>query len=327
LQVDLRDSDVKRITTLLKGLTSQQIKNVINKCVIQDMNFDFSDISKIELYKKEIFDRDGVLEYYTSESVSNVGGFENLKKWVSLRKKFFLRKDLAMPAPKGLMIVGVSGCGKSLAAKAIGGELGIPLYRLDVTKLYSKYIGETEENVRKAFEVLKKLSPVCVWIDEIEKIFSSSSGEIDGGVSKRILGSFLIWMQERKEDSFIVATSNDINSMPTEFLRKGRFDEIFFVDLPTAAERETIFKIHLAKRKIGLSAEEVKKLAAATPGFNGSEIEQAVISAMYSAEDARNISAAEVGRQLGITTPLSKMRSEEINSLRSWAKEKNVLYV
>ncbi|OGS11427.1 MAG: hypothetical protein A2234_04880 [Elusimicrobia bacterium RIFOXYA2_FULL_58_8] len=327
LEVDMPPETLRRVVKTLKGLSLQQVRNVLNICLLQDARFDLADLAVIEKFKKEAFDRDGILEYFGAEHENAIAGFENLKRWVQDRRKSFLT-ECPLPPPKGLLLLGVQGCGKSLAAKVISGELAIPLYRLDLNRLYSKYIGETEENLRRALATVERLAPVCLWVDEIEKIFAASSGEVDGGVSKRVLGTMLTWMQERKDRSFIAATSNDINSLPPELLRKGRFDEIFFADLPDAAAREGIIRIHLEKRALAPALFDVAGLAANCEGFSGAEIEQAVISALYSASGSgEKISTRHVLEQLKLTRPLSVIKSESVGLLRSWAKERNILPV
>ncbi|OGR44508.1 MAG: hypothetical protein A2X35_00130 [Elusimicrobia bacterium GWA2_61_42] len=327
LDVDMPPEALRRVIKTLKGLSLQQVRNALNLCLLNDNCFDAGDISVVEKFKKEAFDRDGILEYFGAEQSAAIAGFGSLKRWVGDRKHSFFT-DGPLPPPKGLLLLGVQGCGKSLAAKVIAGELGIPLYRLDLNRLYSKYIGETEENLRKALATVERLAPVCLWIDEIEKIFASSSGEIDGGVSKRVLGTMLTWMQERKDRSFIAATSNDINGLPPELLRKGRFDEIFFADLPEAPAREGILKIHLEKRGLDPALFEVPALAQGCAGFSGAEIEQAVISALYSAAGSNEkISARHVLEQLRLTRPLSVIKAEAVDFLRNWAKERNILPV
>ncbi|NLI10074.1 MAG: AAA family ATPase [Elusimicrobia bacterium] len=326
IKVSVTPQEAKKIVRLFLGLTADQIRRIINKCLLDDFSFDAKDMEKIEKAKKEIFDKEGLLEYFPTVSISQVGGFENFKKWLSLRKKFFYSKDPSLPAPKGVLIMGAPGSGKSLSAKAAASELDIPLYRLDITRLYSKYIGETEENLRKAFDILSKLSPVCVWIDELEKIFSSSSGEIDGGVSKRVLGSFLTWLQEKRDEIFIVATSNDISSVPYEFLRKGRFDEIFFSPLPDINTREKIFEIHLKKRNISMPSELIKKLAEITEGFSGGEIEQAVISALYAKNETKPFYDF-LKEEINKTQPLSVLRPQESKAVLAWAQERKIPYV
>ena len=327
LHLDMPPENLRRVVKTLKGLSLQQIRNAMNLCLLKDAAFNAADIAVIEKFKKEAFDSEGILEYFGSEHRASIAGFNNLKRWVNDRRNAFFSEG-PLPPPKGLLLLGVQGCGKSLAAKVIAGELGIPLYRLDLTRLYSKYIGETEENLRKALATVERLSPVCLWVDEIEKIFAASSGDIDGGVSKRVLGTMLTWMQERKDRSFIAATSNDINGLPPELLRKGRFDEIFFADLPGAPDREGIVKIHLEKRGLAPAEFDVSGLAAACGGFSGAEIEQAVISALYSASGANEkISTRHVLEQLKLTRPLSVIKAEAVDFLRGWARERRILPV
>jgi hypothetical protein len=327
LHVDMPPEALKRVVKTLKGLSLQQVRNALSLCMIKDFRFEAADIKEIEKFKKAAFDQDGILEYFGSEAECGIAGFDNIKRWVADRRNSFFT-DGPLPPPKGLLLLGVQGCGKSLAAKVIAGELGIPLYRLDLTRLYSKYIGETEENLRKALATVERLAPVCLWIDEIEKIFASSSGDIDGGVSKRVLGTMLTWMQERKDRSFIAATSNDINNLPPELLRKGRFDEIFFADLPEEPARAEIIRIHLAKRDLDPAHFDVALLAKHCEGFSGAEIEQAVISALYSASGANEtIATKHVLEQLKLTRPLSVIKAEAVDFIRNWAKERNILPV
>ncbi|OGS47891.1 MAG: hypothetical protein A3J79_02795 [Elusimicrobia bacterium RIFOXYB2_FULL_62_6] len=328
LSITLEPEDVRRLVKSLKGLSVQQIRNVLNATILKDGTLDKHDLKAVEKYKKELFDKEGVLEYFGAEQPADIAGFENLKKWVGERRSAFFADDSPLPPPKGLLLLGVQGCGKSLAAKVIAGELGIPLYRLDLNRLYSKYIGETEENLRKALATIERLAPVCLWIDEIEKIFASSSGEMDGGVSQRVLGTMLTWMQERKDRSFIAATSNDINHLPPELLRKGRFDEIFFADLPEALQRAEILKIHLKKRQLDPRTFDLAVLAGGCEGFSGAEIEQAVISALYSASATNEpISTKHVLEQIKLTRPLSRIKAESIDNLRGWARERSILPV
>ncbi len=327
LEVDMPPETVRRVVKTLKGLSLQQVRNALNVCMLKDNRFDKCDLAEIEKFKKEAFDREGILEYFGSEQPAAIAGFDNLKRWISDRRNAFFSEG-PLPPPKGLLLLGVQGCGKSLAAKVAAGELGIPLYRLDLTRLYSKYIGETEENLRKALATVERLAPVCLWVDEIEKIFAASSGDVDGGVSKRVLGTMLTWMQERKDRSFIAATSNDIDNLPPELLRKGRFDEIFFADLPDAAAREGILKIHLQKRGLASTEFDLPALAAACGGFSGAEIEQAVIAALYSASGANErIATRHVLEQLKLTRPLSVIKAEGVTFIRNWAKERNILPV
>lgn len=325
IRVSLAAEDTKKMAKTLNGLSVQQIRNIISECVLDDNSLNISDLPKIEKCKKRIFDREGILEFCLSESGSNIANFDNLKRWLAERRQSFTAGQSSLPPPKGLLLMGVQGCGKSLAVKVIARELNLPLYRLDLTKLYSKYIGETEQNLRKALKIVEKLSPMCLWIDEIEKCFAASDGEIDGGVSQRILGTFLTWMQERQGGCFIGATANNIYMLPPEFLRKGRFDEIFFVDLPNEQLRRGIFEIHLAKRGLKPDAFDCAILAKQSPDFNGAEIEQAVISALYRASSEKEpISTDHILEQLRSTKPLAVVKQEDVAMLRDWAKDRTV---
>ncbi len=325
--VCLSEIELEKMAKALVGLSVQQIRNVLNRCISRDNKLDITDLSTIESCKKEIFDREGILEFCISESRSNIADFDNLKTWLSERKfSFHADKPSSLPAPKGILLMGVQGCGKSLAIKVIARELNLALYRLDLGRLYSKYIGETEQNLRKTLKTVDKLSPLCLWIDEIEKGFAASDGDIDGGVSQRILGTFLTWMQERKSGCFLAATANNIYMLPPEFLRKGRFDEIFFVDLPDLKLREHIFKIHLAKRGLDPAAYDCNVLAEKAADFSGAEIEQAIISALYRATSKKEpISIGHIIEQLDSTKPITVIKSEDVIALRDWAKERTIL--
>ncbi len=324
--VSLSPEEYSRILGALRGLSIQQIRNVLTQCIIEDNLLTIADLSSIEAYKRKIFDQEGLLEFCLTERQEAMAGFPSLKQWLSDRKMSFRDASLpGLPPPRGILLMGVQGCGKSLAVKIIARELALPLYRLDLGRLYSKYIGETEQNLRKAFELVEKMSPLCLWIDEIEKGFAVSSGDMDGGVSKRILGTFLTWMQERKAACFIAATANDVYHLPPEFLRKGRFDEIFFVDLPDKDSREEIFKIQVRKRKLPPEHFDYSCLAEASIGFNGAEIEQAVIAALYRSSGKKTtLDTSEIKEQLLATKPLSVLKREEIETLREWAKERTV---
>jgi hypothetical protein len=326
VMASLTSQEMEKIAKALNGLSIQQIRNILNRCISEDNKLDINELSRMELCKKEIFDREGILEFCISESRGNIADFDNLKRWLSERKySFYSDKPSALPPPKGILLMGVQGCGKSLAIKVVSRELNLALYRLDLSRLYSKYIGETEQNLRKILKTVEKLSPLCLWIDEMEKGFAASAGDIDGGVSQRILGTFLTWMQERKSGCFLAATANDIYTLPPEFLRKGRFDEIFFVDLPDLNLREQIFRIHLAKRGLDHAKYDCKLLAEKSVDFGGAEIEQAIISALYRATSKKEpISTAHIIEQLESTKPIAVLKSEEIMALKSWAKERTI---
>lgn len=326
-QLTLTDQDRRLIVKALRGLTGQQIKNIINQCMLEDYTLNIHDLQRIESCKKDIFDQEGILEFCIPDHKHNIANLDNLKRWLTERKESFLQSEPSskLPTPKGVLLMGVQGCGKSLAIKVIANELRLALYRLDLSKLYSKYIGETEQNLRKTLKIIEQLAPLCLWIDEIEKVFAASGGDIDGGVSQRILGTFLTWMQERKAPCFIAATANNIYQLPPEFLRKGRFDEIFFVDLPDTATREHIFRIHLFKRNLDVQEFDCKLLAQTSVDFNGAEIEQVIIAALYSATNKQEtVTTRHIIEQLHSTKPLSVIKREEIIALRAWAKERTI---
>ena len=232
--------------------------------------------------------------------------------------------EFGLDFPKGILLLGVPGSGKSLCAKAVSMEWGLPLLKMDPSNLYNKYMGESERNFKRAMETAEKMAPVVLWIDEIEKAFSTGGSE-DGGVSQRVLGTFLSWMQDRKGDVFVVATANDIAKLPPEFLRKGRFDEIFFVDLPDRESRAAIFSMHLKSRQNDPSGFDIGRLAEASAGFSGSEIEQVIVSALYSAfANHTSLTTELLLREIKLTQPLSRTRAEHISALRTWAKERTV---
>ena len=324
-KISLTLDEFQKITKSLKGLSVQQIRNVVNQCFLNDHLLDVTDLKTIESYKKKIYDQEGLLEFCITEDKENIANFDNLKSWLNERRESFQRETSSLPSPRGVLLMGVQGCGKSLAVKAVAKELGLPLYRLDIGKLYSQYIGQTEQNLRKALGIVDKLCPLCLWIDEIEKGFAASAGESDGGVSQRVLGTFLTWMQERKSNCFLSATANDVYRLPPEFLRKGRFDEIFFVDLPDLKIREFLFMIHLRKRGLDPEKFNGKLLAEKAVDFSGAEVEQAIISALYRASSKNQpVSTEHILQQICSTKPLALLKQEEISILREWAKERTI---
>ncbi|MBN1794427.1 MAG: AAA family ATPase [Candidatus Omnitrophica bacterium] len=320
--VSLDTEETHKLFRILKGLSRQQIRNVITRSVIDDGVLNINDMEAIENYKRKLFDQEGLLEFCTTEDKGSIAGFPNLKQWIAERSTSFESVDSsALPAPKGVLLMGVQGCGKSLAVKVIARELKIPLYRLDIGKLYSSYIGETEQNLRRALNIVEKLSPLCLWIDEIEKAFSGMDSRADGGVSQRVFGLFLTWMQERKAGCFLAATANDVHRLPPEFLRKGRFDEVFFVDLPDPETRKELFFIHLKKRGLNPADLEYDRLADEAVDFSGAEIEQAIIAALYRSTGSREkLASRHILRQIHETKPLAVLRKEAVESLRAWAK-------
>ncbi len=322
--VVLTDQQQLQVVQTLKGLSLQQIRNIINRCVMQDYKLDFNDIDSIKEYKKKVFDKDQLLEFCSTEKICDVAGFEQLKIWVKERKDvFFTRQESLIPAPKGILLMGIQGCGKSLAVKMIADELGLPLYRLDISSLYSMYIGETEKNLKKVFNVIDQMSPLCLWIDEIEKGFSASQSDADGGVSQRVFGTFLTWMQERKSKCFLAATANNVTKLPPEFMRKGRFDEIFFVDLPDEKIREKLFDIHLSKQGLNSAQFSLSALAKSSQHYSGAEVEQAIIASIYRVQaKSQQLATEHILEQLRVSEPLAVLRKEEILELRNWCQNR-----
>ena len=257
----------------------------------------------------------------------HLGGFDRLKSWLERAQIGFTAEaqQLNLPAPKGILLVGVQGCGKSLAAKIIARQWKLPLLKLDAGRLYDKYIGESEKNFRRAVTLAESMAPVVLWMDEIEKAMPSGSGDSDGGLSRRMFGALLTWLQEKRTEVFVVATANDLSSLPPELLRKGRFDEIFFVDLPNEKEREDIFNIHLNLRKQDPGMFDMARLAAAAAGFSGAEIEQAVIASLYRALHLkRSLDTELLLKELAETVPLYVSRREDRQRLRETARDRFV---
>jgi SpoVK/Ycf46/Vps4 family AAA+-type ATPase len=274
--------------------------------------------------KYELLNRGGVLAFeYDTAQFADLGGMSRLKEWLRRRKPAFDGSAPQLDAPKGVLLLGVQGCGKSVAAKAAAGIFGVPLLRLDFAAIHNKYIGESERNLRESLATAETMAPCVLWIDEIEK--GVSTGDGDNGTSRRLLGSFLTWLAEKKTRVFVVATANDISSLPPELVRKGRMDEIFFVDLPSAAVREEVLRIHAKKRSLTLADNHVKQLATVCEGFSGAEIEQAVVSAVYAAHATNEpVGAQHVLHEIRATRPLSVTMAEKILELRSWAAERTV---
>lgn len=315
-----------RLAATLKGLSHAEVRRLAKTAIYDDGAITDRDIPQINQAKFRLMDMEGVLSYsYEVEDFNNLGGMENLKQWLDLRQKAFNspEQDKKKDTPKGIMLLGVQGGGKSLAAKAVAGLWGLPMLRLDMGALYNKYHGETERNLREALQLADQMSPCVLWVDEIEK--GISSDDSDGGVSQRVLGTLLTWMQERKSQVFMVATANDISRLPPELLRKGRFDEIFFVDLPDQETRKAIFSIHLGRRDLDPATFNLDELAVASEGFSGAEIEQAIVSALYSAlaHDAE-VNSQRILAEIAATAPLSAVMAEKLEWLRSWAAERNV---
>lgn len=324
VHVDLSREDVQRLLQALAGLTLHQTRCVIAQAILDDGKLSPLDIERVIRLKGEIIESGGMLEFFPPEQNQHqLGGFTRLKSWLDDARLGFTDEAKAwnLSPPKGVLFVGVQGCGKSLAAKFIARQWQLPLLKLDAGRLYDKYVGESEKNFRRVTAVAESMAPVVLWIDEIEKAFASATAsDADGGLSLRLFASFLTWLQEKKEGVFVVGAANDVTRMPPELLRKGRFDEIFFVDLPTAEERKTIAAIHLRLRKQDPDAFDLTRIADASDGFSGAEIEQAVIAALYRALHAKEpLTTQRVIDAMNATVPLSVARREDVERLRAFA--------
>ena len=324
LQVPKRLID--QVVQAALGMTQRQAENVFRLACMNDGAFTEEDLDLIADMKRQTVRKSGILEYEDHNlSFRDVGGLDQLKGWLELRREAFgeAARSYGLPQPKGVFLLGVQGCGKSLVAKAVASHWHMPLLRLDVGALFSSYMGRSEENMRAAFRVAESIAPAVLWIDEIEKGFAGlgGSGDSDAGTSKRVFASFLTWMQEKTAPVFVVATANSIEHLPPELLRKGRFDEIFFVDLPTEAERRHIFQIQLARKGRRPEDYDLDGLAEVSEGHSGAEIEQAVVSAMYRAfPEGREFDSQDVASAIKATVPISQTLGEKIGELRAWAR-------
>ena len=315
---------VESLAGNLLGVTESDARRLIRNAIRNDGAITEEDVVAVKRAKYELLSPGGVLSFeYDTRSFAEVAGLDNLKDWIERRRAPFLDPQRTRDFPRGILLLGVQGCGKSLAAKAAAGRLGVPLLRLDFGTLYDKYIGETEKNLRKALATADQMAPCCLWIDEIEK--GIAAGSEDEGIGRRVLGTLLTWMAERNTRVFIVATANDISRLPPELIRKGRLDETFFVDLPDAPMRAETFAIHLRRRGLDPAAFDLPRLAESSEGFSGAGIEQAVVSALYSAEAAgRRPDTDAVLVELARTQPLSVVMAERIEALRDWARDRCV---
>ncbi len=337
LSQQLERSRSKRISTevrekLLKaalGLTRDEAEKVYRKAHVTAGRLTESEVDIVLSEKQQLIRRNGILEYIEEdETIDSVGGLEELKHWLKQRSDAFTERarEYGLPQPKGMLILGVPGCGKSLIAKTTARLWGLPLLRLDMGRVYDgSMVGRSEANLRNALKTAESISPGILFIDEIDKAFAGSTGsaDSDGGTSSRIFGSFLTWMQEKKSPVFVMATANRVERLPGEFLRKGRFDEIFFVDLPNEQERTDIFQIHLSKRRRDSNRFDLPQLAKVSEGFSGAEIEQAIIAAMYEAfAQDREFSQLDIIASIKSTLPLSKTMNEQVTALRDWARQR-----
>lgn len=323
-RVELSREEAEGIVSDLQGLTLFEAERALARAIVEDNALTAADRPRLRELKKGLVEGGGLLEFIpVPDGLEQLGGLERLKKWIATRRVGFLPSAGAKPLdpPKGILLLGVQGCGKSVAAKAIAATWGLPLLALDAGRLLAPFVGESERNLRDALRRVERMAPCVLWIDEIEKAFvSADSAESDGGVSKRLIGTLLTWMQERASRVFFVATANSVRQLPPEIMRKGRVDEVFFIDLPSAAARADIFRLHLSRRGEDPARFDEPALAQASAGFSGAEIEQVVVSALYEARAGGfPLDTAALLVAIRSTRPLSVLRAEEIAALRAWA--------
>lgn len=331
LIINLNDKEKESLVKAAVGLTLQEAENAFARAMVDDGSLNASDVDLVLKEKSQVIKKNDLLEYIESQvNIEDVGGLENLKNWLKKRDKSWLSsaKKYGLPSPKGVLLTGVPGCGKSLVAKSISSMWHLPLLRFDVSKVFNMYVGNSESNMREAIKTAEAISPCILWIDEIEKGFSGLGNGGDSGTSSRIFGTFLSWMQEKTKPVFVVATANNISGLPSEMMRKGRFDEIFFIDLPTLNERKQIFKVHLESRikdpnvlgDFVIDDNTLSYLAGLTEGFGGAEIEQIVIMGLFDAfAEDRSITISDFENSIKNTVPLSITQAEQIRAIREWA--------
>lgn len=324
VQIRMKSEERERVLKAARGLTCLEAENVFAKSLVMGRKLD---LNVIIAEKEQLISRSQVLEYYESlEGFSNVGGLGLVKQWLRKRGKAFSEKarHFGLPEPKGLLLLGVQGAGKSLLAKAVASQWQLPLLRLDLGRVFSELVGSSEQNIRQALRLAENVAPCVMWLDEMEKGLAGAtgSGTSDAGTSARVFGSLLTWMQEKTSPVFVIGTANDISALPPEVLRKGRFDEIFFVDLPQLQERREIFVIHLARRGRDALNYNLNELARATEGFSGAEIEQVIIDGLYDAfENMRELTNEDIFNNIQSTIPLSQTMETKITALRQWARK------
>jgi SpoVK/Ycf46/Vps4 family AAA+-type ATPase len=331
LKVSLDAAGVDSVAANLRGLTEEEAERAISQALVARYALCPETVTDVLAAKKELLRHSGMLEFIdASENMASVGGLDNLKKWLAMRRGAWEDEARAfgLEPPRGVIILGVQGCGKSMCARAVAGEWRLPLVKFDTAAIFDKYIGETEKRIQKVFQVAEGLAPCVLWIDELEKVFAGSgpdSASVDAGVSSRLLAAFLSWMQDRKAPVFVAATCNNVTALPPELIRKGRFDELFFVDLPSQAERKQIFRIQLMRRKRNPAEFDLSQVATAAKGYSGAEIDAAVQTALYASYSSKQpLNTQALLDALKTTVPLSVTRAEEIESLRQWARERAV---
>jgi ATP-dependent 26S proteasome regulatory subunit len=325
----LTKRELEQVVTTLRGLTCNEAERVVASAIHADHALNADDVPRIIEAKRNLLESAGCLESISvNVQPDEIGGLDNLKKWLKRRRGGMTGKarEFGLEWPRGILLLGVQGCGKSLAAKVVAADWGLALLRMDPGVLYQKYIGESENRLRDALSQAESMAPVILWIDEIEKAFASASADsADGGLSQRMFGTLLSWMQDHNSPIFLVATANNIAALPPELMRKGRFDEVFFVDLPNAKARKTIFAIHLQRRKRDPEKFALDELAKAAEGFSGAEIEQAVVSALYAAfATDTELTDEHIRTELKNTKPLSVLMGERVKELRAWAANRCV---
>lgn len=318
------EASVAMLVENLAGLAVTDVRRLARTAIFHDGAVTPADVPLVAKAKYELLDRGGVLTFeYDPAGVGDLAGMSRVKEWLDIRRAAFDGSAPELDPPRGILLLGVQGCGKSLAAKVASKVLGVPLLRMDLAAVHDKYVGESERRLRESLATAEVMSPCVVWIDEIEKGLATSDG--DAGSSQRVLGTFLTWLAERDGRVFVVATANDISRLPPELIRKGRFDETFFVDLPTPEVRAQVFRIHAGSRGIALDDAAVHALALATEGFSGAEIEQVVVSAAYAAHaDGGTVTAQHLLREVSATRPLSVVMAEQVEALRQWARARTV---
>ncbi|GIP63156.1 ATPase [Virgibacillus pantothenticus] len=336
IEIKLTEEEKEKLVKAAQGLTLSEAENAFARAMVEDGRLSIHDVEVILEEKEQIIKKTEILEFVNSRlNMDDIGGLENLKRWLRKRNKSWLEsaQKYGLPAPKGVLITGVPGCGKSLISKAISAMWQLPLLRLDIGKVFSGIVGSSEENMRKAIQTAEAISPSILWIDEIEKGFSGMNSSGDGGTASRIFGQFLTWMQEKEKPVFVIATANNISGLPTELLRKGRFDEIFFVDLPTHRERVEIFRVHLKRRlkdpnvarDFQINDDNLHYLAGLTEGFVGAEIEQVVINGLFEAfYEERSVTLLDFEKICKQFIPLSVTQAEQIKGIRDWANVRAV---
>jgi ATP-dependent 26S proteasome regulatory subunit len=331
LQRRLDAAGLEAMAENLRGLTEEEADRAISQTLVARYALCPETVTDVLEAKKALLRRSEMLDFVeVSDTLASVGGLENLKQFLAQRRGSWEEsaREFGLDPPRGVIILGVQGCGKSMCARAIAGEWKLPLVKFDTAAVYDKYIGETEKRIQKVFQVAEGLAPCVLWIDELEKVFAGSgpdSASADAGVSSRLLASFLSWMQDRKAPVFVAATCNNVNALPPELIRKGRFDELFFVDLPSQSERKQIFAIQLSKRKRNPAEFSLDQVAAAARGFSGAEIESVVQTALYAAySQKQQLATQHLMMAIQGTVPLSTTRAEEIEALREWAEKRAV---